>query len=67
VGALDKESLFYLRSRGVPHEEAKALLTYAFAHELLDRIQSESLRTHVEMLVSARLSTDGNRTGGTLR
>jgi Fe-S cluster assembly protein SufD len=63
VGALDKEALFYLRSRGVPHEEAKALLMYAFAHEMLDRIQSESLRAHVETLVSARLSTDGDRTG----
>ena len=67
VGALDEEALFYLRSRGVPHEAAKALLTYAFADEMLDLIGSESLRTHVETLVSARLSTDGERTWRTLR
>ena len=67
VGALDEEALFYLRSRGVPHEAAKALLTYAFAREMLDLIPSESLRTHVETLVSARLSSDGDGTGDTLR
>jgi len=67
VGALDEEALFYLRSRGVPHEAARALLTYAFAREMLDLIPSESLRTHVETLVASRLSTDGDGTGGTLR
>ena len=67
VGALDEEALFYLRSRGVPHEAARALLTYGFAREMLDLIPSESLRTHVETLVSARLSSDGDGTGDTLR
>jgi Fe-S cluster assembly protein SufD len=67
VGTLDEEALFYLRSRGVPHEAARALLTYAFAREMLDLIPSESLRTHVETLVSARLSSDGDGTGDTLR
>jgi Fe-S cluster assembly protein SufD len=67
VGALDEEALFYLRSRGVPHEAARALLTYAFAREMLDLIPSESLRTHVETLVAGRLSTAGYGTGGILR
>ena len=43
------------------------LLTYGFAHEMLDLIPSESLRAHVETLVAGRLSTDGSGTGGTLR
>ena len=59
VGALDEEALFYLRSRGVPHEAARALLTHAFAREILDRIESEPLRTHVETLLAERLSADG--------
>jgi Fe-S cluster assembly protein SufD len=63
VGALDEEALFYLRSRGVPYEAARALLTYAFAREILDLIESESLRTHVETLVAGRLSTDSDGTG----
>ena len=67
VGALDADAIFYLRSRGVPHEPAKAMLTDAFAREMLDLIPSESLRTHLETLVAGRLSTDGCGTGGTLR
>ena len=67
VGALDEEALFYLRSRGVPHEAARALLTYAFAREMLDLILSESFRTHVETLVAGRLSRNGDGTGGILR
>lgn len=67
VGALDEKALFYLRSRGVPREAAKALLTYAFAGEMLDLIEPEPLRTHVEMLVASRLSTDGIGTMDTLQ
>jgi Fe-S cluster assembly protein SufD len=63
VGALDEEALFYLRSRGVPHEAARALLTYAFAREMLDLIESESLRAHVETLVASQLLTDDDATG----
>jgi len=65
VGALDEEVLFYLRSRGVPREAARALLTQAFAREMLDRVGSESLRTHVEALLAERLSVDGFAHEGT--
>ena len=65
VGALDEEALFYLRSRGVPREAARALLTQAFAREMLDRVASESLRTHVEALLAERLSIDGFAHEGT--
>jgi Fe-S cluster assembly protein SufD len=67
VGALDEEALFYLRSRGVPHEAARALLTYAFASEMLDRVPFESLRSRVRTLISARLSMDANLMEGMLR
>ena len=67
VGALDEEALFYLRSRGVPREAARALLTHAFAREILERVESESLRTHVEALLGERLSADGFTKDGTLQ
>jgi Fe-S cluster assembly protein SufD len=67
VGALDEEALFYLRSRGIPRNAAKALLTYAFAGEMLDLIEPGPLRTQVEMLVAGQLSTNGIGTMGTLR
>jgi Fe-S cluster assembly protein SufD len=67
VGALDEEALFYLRSRGVPREAARALLTHAFAREMLDRVESESLRTHVETRLAERLPADGFAIEGTFQ
>jgi Fe-S cluster assembly protein SufD len=36
IGTLDDNALFYLRSRGVPQQEAKALLTRAFLEEAIE-------------------------------
>jgi Fe-S cluster assembly protein SufD len=44
IGQLDEKALFYLQTRGIPKELAKQLLTYAFAHEVFDHIQSKPLR-----------------------
>ena len=44
VGALDEEALFYIRSRGVPLEEARALLISAFVGEVTDRIGHDGAR-----------------------
>jgi Fe-S cluster assembly protein SufD len=43
VGQLDTAALFYLRSRGVPKEQAEKLLSQAFYAEALDSIHDESL------------------------
>jgi Fe-S cluster assembly protein SufD len=45
VGELDRSSLFYLESRGIAPDEAKALLTRAFVADALDRIGVEGVRT----------------------
>jgi len=44
VGALDEEALFYIRSRGVPLIDARALLIGAFVGEVTDRISHEGAR-----------------------
>lgn len=44
VGALDRQALFYLESRGVTPDEATALLTRAFVADALDRIGEEKVR-----------------------
>jgi Fe-S cluster assembly protein SufD len=44
VGELDRDALFYMASRGVPHAEAKALLTRAFVADSIDRIGEEKVR-----------------------
>jgi Fe-S cluster assembly protein SufD len=44
VGELDRNALFYLESRGVAPDEAKALLTRAFVADALERVGEEKVR-----------------------
>lgn len=37
IGQVNKDALFFLRSRGIGEEQARIILTQAFAHEVLDR------------------------------
>ncbi|MCB9384187.1 MAG: Fe-S cluster assembly protein SufD [Bryobacterales bacterium] len=55
VGQLNKDSLFYLRARGIPEQQARNLLVYAFAADLLDRITVEPLKQHFERLLMQTL------------
>ncbi|HEY5722195.1 MAG TPA: SufD family Fe-S cluster assembly protein [Allosphingosinicella sp.] len=48
VGELDRNALFYLASRGVTPDEAKALLTRAFVDDALARIGEEVAREAFE-------------------
>jgi Fe-S cluster assembly protein SufD len=48
IGQIDKESMFYLQSRGISRKEARNLLTYAFAADILERIKIEPIRDHFE-------------------
>jgi Fe-S cluster assembly protein SufD len=59
VGPLDQTALFYLRSRGLGFEDARGLLTYGFAAEILDRIEIPGMRERLDQLVRARLGTRG--------
>jgi Fe-S cluster assembly protein SufD len=47
IGQMDEEALFYLRSRGIPKKEAKALMTYAFANNVLESVQLPSLKKSI--------------------
>ena len=51
VGRLDETALFYMRSRGVGPALAKRLLTYAFAADVLEKIELEPLREALEAQV----------------
>ena len=44
IGRLDEEALFYLRCRGIGLEQARSLLTYAFASEMLNQINIEPMQ-----------------------
>jgi Fe-S cluster assembly protein SufD len=58
VGRLDDEQLYYLRSRGIPEDEARRVITYAFVAEIVEKIGPGPLHDHVSALVSARLHPD---------
>jgi Fe-S cluster assembly protein SufD len=56
-GQLAPEALFYLKSRGLGEETARALLTYGFAREVLERVAVEPLRAYLDRLLMARLGS----------
>ncbi len=58
VGQLDKDALFFMRSRGIAEKEATALLTYAFANESLANIQIEELKNKIKRMIADKLNVD---------
>ena len=65
VGELDAEQLFYIRSRGVDEDTAKGLLTFAFANDVLRRIEVPEVRERVASCVAGQLP-DYENWGGLL-
>jgi len=53
VGQLDETMIFYLRSRGLGLAEARSLLTYAFANDIVSRINVKPIRAQLEELLLA--------------
>jgi Fe-S cluster assembly protein SufD len=59
VGQLDENALFYLLSRGISEGAAQSLLTYAFAAEILDKINIAPLRQHLSEAIVGHLPESG--------
>ncbi len=55
AGQLDGDAMFYLRSRGIPEKEARHLLMYAFADDIVKNISTTHLKERVIDLVDKRL------------
>ncbi len=55
VGRINEEALFYLQARGIRESEARLMLMFAFAHEVLAEIKIETLRDRIDRLVDKRL------------
>ncbi|HEU4988850.1 MAG TPA: Fe-S cluster assembly protein SufD, partial [Gemmatimonadaceae bacterium] len=56
VGRLDDQALFYMKSRGVNADEARKLLTYAFAADVLETIENAIVRDGLEAMTLARFT-----------
>lgn len=55
IGQLDEEALFYLRSRGIPKKEAKALMMYAFANNVLESVRIPELKSRINKIIAKKL------------
>jgi Fe-S cluster assembly protein SufD len=51
AGHIEKDAIFYLRSRGMDEKQARRLLAYGFAGEILDGIELPELRWKLERAV----------------
>ncbi len=56
IGRMDEMALFYLKSRGIGADNARSLLTYAFAAEALETIEIDALRLGLERDVFERFT-----------
>ena len=56
IGQIDQEAVFYLRSRGIGLAEARALLTQAFASDVIEKIKFEPVRAKLREALVARLA-----------
>ncbi len=55
IGQLDEDALFYLRSRGIPKKEARGLLTYGFANNVLESVKIQAIKTRINKLIAQKL------------
>jgi Fe-S cluster assembly protein SufD len=58
VAELDQDQVFYLRARGIPEPTARALLTEAFAAEVIDTIEHEPIRETLRARLQAWLGRE---------
>jgi len=54
TGQLDETALFYMRSRGIPEPEARMLLKFAFANEVIEGFRLEPLKDRLRLLIEKR-------------
>ncbi|MGI9527234.1 MAG: Fe-S cluster assembly protein SufD [Weeksellaceae bacterium] len=55
IGQLDHDAMFYLKSRGIPTKEAKALLLYAFMADVTESIKIPELKANITEIITSKL------------
>lgn len=58
IGQLDEDAMFYLQSRGIPEKEARALLMYAFANNVLESVRIPELKARINKLIAKKLGVN---------
>jgi len=62
VGQLREDARFYLQSRGIPRRQADAILVYAFAAEVLEKISIDAVRDALELALNKKLDEGATST-----
>ena len=60
-GQVDEDYMFYLRSRGIPTDQARALLITAFVSEAIEKIDDDGLREALRALAGTWLADNGKQ------
>jgi Fe-S cluster assembly protein SufD len=60
VGQIDRNSLFYMKSRGIDEDTSRQLLTYAFAADVLETIENETIRDELELVSRRRFTSSAD-------
>lgn len=58
IGQLDNEALYYLRSRGIPKKEARALLMFAFANNVLNSVKIPEIKKRITKQIALKLGVE---------
>lgn len=58
IGQLDEDALFYMRSRGIAKNEARALLMYAFANTVLESVKIPELKRRINKLIALKIGVN---------
>jgi len=58
IGQLDEDALFYMKTRGIPEKEAKALLMYAFANNVLESVKIPEIKARINKLIATKLGVN---------
>jgi Fe-S cluster assembly protein SufD len=58
IGQLNESALFYLQTRGIPKKEAKALMLFAFANDVVEKIKIPALKSRITKLIAKKLDVE---------
>lgn len=58
IGQLDNEALYYLRTRGIPKKEARALLMFAFANNVLSSVKIPEIKKRITKQIALKLGVE---------
>jgi Fe-S cluster assembly protein SufD len=56
IGQIDKEAMFYLKSRGIGEETARTILIHAFASDVITSVKVEAVKNYIEEILNEKFN-----------